>query len=60
VDDVDATVARINGLGGKPVTDRTEVHQSDPSRPQSYYEIKCLGPDEQVIDVSTAGWVGTD
>jgi catechol 2,3-dioxygenase-like lactoylglutathione lyase family enzyme len=60
VDDVDSTIARINGLGGKPLTDRTEVHRSDPSRPQSYYEIKCLGPDEQVIDVSNAGWVGTD
>ena len=60
VDDVDATVALINGLGGKPSTDRTEVHRTDPSRPQSYYEIKCLGPDEQVIDVSNSGWVGTD
>jgi len=60
VDDVDATIARINGLGGKPLTDRTEVHPSDPSRPQSYYEIKCVGPDEQVIDVSNVGWVGTD
>ena len=60
VDDVDATITRINSLGGKPLTDRTEVHPTDPSRPQSYYEIKCVGPDEQVIDVSNAGWVGTD
>ena len=30
VDDVEATVARINGLGGKPLTDRAEV-QSHPS-----------------------------
>jgi lactoylglutathione lyase len=60
VDDVDATIARINGLGGKPLTDRTEVHPTDPSRPQSYYEIKCVGPDEQVIDVSNVGWVGAD
>jgi predicted enzyme related to lactoylglutathione lyase len=60
VEDVDATIARINNLGGKPATERTEVSPSDPSRPQSYYEIKCLGPDEQVIDVSSAGWVGTD
>jgi predicted enzyme related to lactoylglutathione lyase len=60
VDDVDATIVRISGLGGKPLTDRTEVHPTDPSRPQSYYEIKCLGPDEQVIDVSNAGWIGAD
>jgi catechol 2,3-dioxygenase-like lactoylglutathione lyase family enzyme len=60
VDNVETTVTRINGLGGKPLTDRTEVHPTDPSRPQSYYEIKCIGPDGQVIDVSNAGWVGTD
>jgi hypothetical protein len=44
--------------GGKPLTDRTEVHPADSYRPQSYYEVKCLGPDEQVIDVSNSGWVG--
>jgi methylmalonyl-CoA/ethylmalonyl-CoA epimerase len=60
VDDVDAALARIEGLGGQPLTDRMEVNPSDPSQPQSYYEIKCLGPDEQVIDVSKVGWVGAD
>ena len=60
VDNVEATVTRINSLGGKPLTHRTEVHPTDPARPQSYYEIKCVGPDDQVIDVSNAGWVGTD
>ena len=58
VDDVDATVAAINGRGGKLLTERTEVNRADPSHPQSYYEIKCVGPDEQVIDVSGVGWVG--
>jgi hypothetical protein len=37
-----------------------EVHPTDPSKPQSYYEIKCVGPDEQVIDVSNVGWIGAD
>ena len=60
VDDVEATLARIDGLGGKPLTDRTEVNPTDPSRPQSYCEVKCLGPDEQVIDVSRVGWVGAE
>jgi catechol 2,3-dioxygenase-like lactoylglutathione lyase family enzyme len=60
VDNVENTVTRIHSLGGKPLTQRTEVHPTDPSRPQSYYEIKCVGPDDQVIDVSNAGWVGTD
>src|ERR1043166_980082 len=60
VEDVDATVAKLKTIDGKSLTDKTEIKPSDPSHPQSYYEIKCLGPDEQVIDVSKVGWVGTD
>jgi lactoylglutathione lyase len=58
VEDLDATLGRIDGLGGKPLTDRAAVDPTDPSHPQSYYEIKCLGPDEQIIDISSVGWVG--
>src|SRR5919109_2479477 len=54
VEDVDKTVARMSALGGKQASERIEVHPSNPSHPQSYYEIKCLGPDDQVIDVSSA------
>ena len=58
VDDVNATVAKIRALGGKALNERNEVHHSDPSKPQSYFEVKCIVPDDQVIDVSNAGWVG--
>jgi len=58
VDDVNATVAKIRALGGKALNERNEVHHSDPSKPQSYFEVKCVVPDDQVIDVSNAGWVG--
>jgi len=58
VDDVDATVARIKELGGKSLNDRHEVLPTDPAKPQSYFEVKCVGPEDQVIDVSNAGWVG--
>jgi predicted enzyme related to lactoylglutathione lyase len=58
VDDVDATVANIQRLGGKPLTGRAELHEKNSAKAQSYFEVKCLGPDEQVIDVSSAGWVG--
>lgn len=58
VDDVEATLANIRRLGGKSLTDRMEPHEANPAQPQSYFEVKCLGPDEQVIDVSSAGWVG--
>jgi catechol 2,3-dioxygenase-like lactoylglutathione lyase family enzyme len=58
VDDVNATVAKIRTLGGKALNERNEVQQGDPSKPQSYFEVKCVAPDDQVIDVSNAGWVG--
>ena len=58
VNDVEAALARIDSCGGKSVTERSEVHRSDPAKPQSYYEVKCVGPDDQVFDVSSAGWVG--
>jgi methylmalonyl-CoA/ethylmalonyl-CoA epimerase len=59
VDDVDATVERIKKLGGKSLNARHEVAPAaDPAKPQSYFEVKCIGPEDQVIDVSNAGWIG--
>jgi methylmalonyl-CoA/ethylmalonyl-CoA epimerase len=58
VDDVDAAVARIKKLGGKSLDHRNEVSAADPAQPQSYFEVKCIGPEDQIIDVSNAGWVG--
>jgi catechol 2,3-dioxygenase-like lactoylglutathione lyase family enzyme len=58
VDDVDATVEKIRALGGKPLNQRNEVKHGDPAKPQSYFEVKCVVPDDQVVDVSNAGWVG--
>ena len=58
VDDVNATIAKIRALGGKALDQRNEVQHGDPSKPQSYFEVKCVAPDDQVIDVSNAGWVG--
>ncbi len=60
VDDVDETLAKVRQLGGKPLSEPVQVSHTDPAAPQSYFEIKCLGPDEQIIDVSISGWVGTD
>ena len=58
VDDVDAAVARIKGLGGKSLDHRNDVSAADAAQPQSYFEVKCIGPEDQIIDVSNAGWVG--
>jgi catechol 2,3-dioxygenase-like lactoylglutathione lyase family enzyme len=60
VDDVNGTLSLLKQLGGEAITDPVTVIPTDPSHAQSYYEIKCLGPDGQVIDVSGSGWVGND
>jgi len=60
VEDVDGTLIRLNQLGGKSMSERVNVTPTDASNPQSYYEIKCFGPDGQIIDISGSGWVGTD
>jgi predicted enzyme related to lactoylglutathione lyase len=60
VDDVEATLETITRFGGKPLNERVNVTPTDASDRQSYYEIKCLGPDDQIIDISGSGWVGTD
>lgn len=60
VEDVEQTLARVSALGGKPLGERVNVTPTDAANPQSYYEIKCLDPDGQIIDVSGSGWVGTD
>ena len=58
VEDLDAALAQIKWLRGTPLTEQIEITPKDASERQSYYEIKCVGPDEQVIDISTVGWVG--
>ena len=60
VEDVDGTLAKLSARGGKALTDRIHLTPTDPSTPQSYWEIRCMGPDDQVVDVSGSGWVGTD
>jgi len=58
VEDLDTALAQIESLRGTRLTEQTEVSRSNAAERQSYYEIKCVGPDEQVIDISSVGWVG--
>jgi len=58
VADLDSALAQIESLRGTQLTERTDVTPTNAAEPQSYYEIKCVGPDEQVIDISSIGWVG--
>jgi hypothetical protein len=58
VDDLGTALAQIESLRGTRLTEQFEVSPNNAAERQSYYEIKCVGPDEQVIDISTVGWVG--
>lgn len=58
VDDVNAAVARVKSVGGKALNEHNVVDSADSGKAQSYFEVKCVGPEDQVIDVSNAGWVG--
>jgi len=43
--------------GGDALNEHNKARHAEPSKPQSYFEVKCVAPDDQVIDVSNAGWV---
>ena len=58
VDDLAATVTRIQRLGGKSLATPVPGSGQVGTEGQSYFEVKCVGPDEQVFDVSAAGWAG--
>lgn len=58
VDNLEEAVERVTALGGGQVTDLARINPTDPAHPQSYFEVKVTGPEEQEIDVSDTGWVG--
>lgn len=60
VEDVEGTLAKLSRHGGRALMDRVDVTPTDAANPRSYYEIKCTGPDSQILDISGSGWVGTD
>lgn len=60
VENVEETVNRVKELGGEALAEAVNNPATRPESPQSYFEVKCVGPDSQVIDVSNGGWVGAD
>ena len=60
VENVDETVNRVKELGGAALAGAVNIPSNHPESAQSYFEVKCVGPDSQVIDVSNGGWVGAD
>ncbi|PKB83718.1 MAG: hypothetical protein BZY88_01370 [SAR202 cluster bacterium Io17-Chloro-G9] len=58
VDDVEATSKKLEEEGASAMG-RLDLGHQQPAGGQSYYEVKYRGPDDQVVDITAAGWVGT-
>jgi catechol 2,3-dioxygenase-like lactoylglutathione lyase family enzyme len=58
VEDTDDTCSKLEDAGATPMIGRVNVTPVPSTTAQSYYEIKYRGPDNQVIDITSSGWVG--
>ena len=56
VDDVEATSKVLEDEGA---TAMGVLDLGNAPGGHSYYEVKFRGPDDQVIDITAAGWIGT-
>jgi len=59
VENLDNAVATAQRVGARSLTEASQITPTDPSKPQSYFEVKLAGPDDQEIDVSETGWACT-
>jgi catechol 2,3-dioxygenase-like lactoylglutathione lyase family enzyme len=59
VDDVDETCKKLEEAGAQATIGRVELGRASADDSRSYYEIKYRGPDNQVIDITASGWIGT-
>jgi catechol 2,3-dioxygenase-like lactoylglutathione lyase family enzyme len=59
VDSVDDTCQKLEAAGASAMIPRMDVRHAPTDGPRSFYEIKYRGPDNQVIDITELGWIGT-
>jgi catechol 2,3-dioxygenase-like lactoylglutathione lyase family enzyme len=58
VDDLDVTRQKLDHAGAKAM-EGVNLGHAGGAAGQSYYEHKYRGPDDQVIDITETGWIGT-
>jgi glyoxylase I family protein len=58
VDDVDDICQKLDKAGAKAMGELNLGHAAG-TEARSYYELKYRGPDNQVIDITESGWIGT-
>ena len=59
IDHLGFQVDNLEEQGASPTNQRIDMIHSDDTDARSYYEIKYRGPDNQIIDVTESGWIGT-
>ena len=59
VDNLEGTTTELEKQGAVPTNQRIDMIHAEGSDAHSYYEIKYRGPDDQIIDVTESGWIGT-
>ena len=59
VENLEEMCKKLEDAGAQPTNQRIDmIHPSD-SDAVSYYELKYRGPDDQVVDVTESGWIGS-
>ena len=59
VDDMDATCEKLEEAGAEATIPKVNLANEPTTGGRSYYELKYRGPDGQIFDISSEGWVGT-
>ena len=59
VEDLDEMCQKLEENGATATNQRIDMVHSEGANAVSYYELKYRGPDDQVIDITESGWIGT-
>ena len=59
VDNLDEMCRKLEEAGAQATNQRIDMVHPTGSSTASYYELKYRGPDDQIIDITTSGWIGT-
>jgi methylmalonyl-CoA/ethylmalonyl-CoA epimerase len=59
VESMEEVTRKLEEAGAKPTNQRIDMVHGAGAEARSYYEVKYRGPDDQVIDVTESGWIGT-
>lgn len=59
VEDLAEVTQKLEAAGARPTNQRIDMVHGEGANAHSYYEVKYRGPDDQVIDITESGWIGT-